>query len=548
MLNYLLYATAFGLCLFPAAGVVTVLLTLPWSILRWTAVVLVGWVPTSLFGVLFYQELARGKWLTLYPTMTSCVIACAMGVAIGFFITPFIGLRRQSTELNAKKVSRWPMLQLVKLECIVLVVAAITIVLLDLQVKRGIAGLRVERDRLEASLGLRMVAPEKNAATIYDQVTQRLEHATLPDWFKKSADPDFVLNDEAIAFLETHQKTFESIDRASRMELCRFSGINSNRLLPIGADEPTPLKHVSTLVALAARKRAADGDLAGAMEVLAILKRIAHQLEQDPRSHMFLVRISHEWMWSSQLEQILATKNWSPDQLPPLSVVQRKSVLPDLMRIIDCEAARTYEFFANLCLGELNDVPILRPEVRQSLRDSRGILLVMRVFYWGDCVRTLPAGFDEFRQILDRSTLEVEKSSDELHSRQCFLTRNFMQATTHLTYPASLTDTERDMTAVGLALATHYANQHQYPSDLHELTPKYLERLPNDPFTEQPLGYLQLREGGAMLFSRVSRRWQEFPFNRGIFCVGAAYDAVRVRQDESQLMEFREAVRLPREP
>src|SRR6202034_2169284 len=53
---------------------------------------------------------------------------------------------------------------------------------------------------------------------------------------------------------------------------------------------------------------------------------------------------------------------------------------------------------------------------------------------------------------------------------------------------------------VGFALAAYRADHQGYPDSLNALAPKYIDRLPNDPMSEQPLHYC--REGaGCLLYS-----------------------------------------------
>jgi hypothetical protein len=61
-------------------------------------------------------------------------------------------------------------------------------------------------------------------------------------------------------------------------------------------------------------------------------------------------------------------------------------------------------------------------------------------------------------------------------------------------------ETRRDQTLIALALAEHKRETGNYPETLSELAPKYLEKIPDDAFTGQPLKY-QRQEAGYLLYS-----------------------------------------------
>jgi len=56
---------------------------------------------------------------------------------------------------------------------------------------------------------------------------------------------------------------------------------------------------------------------------------------------------------------------------------------------------------------------------------------------------------------------------------------------------------------VGFALAAYHADRGAYPDDLNALSPKYMSRVPNDLYTEQPLRYR--REGAGFLLYSVGQ-------------------------------------------
>jgi hypothetical protein len=61
--------------------------------------------------------------------------------------------------------------------------------------------------------------------------------------------------------------------------------------------------------------------------------------------------------------------------------------------------------------------------------------------------------------------------------------------------------TREALEQVGFALAAHRADHGTYPDSLSALTPKYISRMPNDLYTEQPLNYR--RQGAGFLLYSV---------------------------------------------
>lgn len=71
---------------------------------------------------------------------------------------------------------------------------------------------------------------------------------------------------------------------------------------------------------------------------------------------------------------------------------------------------------------------------------------------------------------------------------------------------------KKEMTSVFSALEM-YALDHQqvYPENLAELTPKYLDKVPNDPVGGQPLGYAKIEDGFLLSASGAYGGEKGFP-------------------------------------
>jgi hypothetical protein len=57
-----------------------------------------------------------------------------------------------------------------------------------------------------------------------------------------------------------------------------------------------------------------------------------------------------------------------------------------------------------------------------------------------------------------------------------------------------------ELAKLGIALAAYHAEQESYPANLADLTPKYVSKVPQDIFVDNPLRY-ERHEDGYLLYS-----------------------------------------------
>ena len=78
--------------------------------------------------------------------------------------------------------------------------------------------------------------------------------------------------------------------------------------------------------------------------------------------------------------------------------------------------------------------------------------------------------------------------------------RNDPRSTQAFSWADNYARIRHDSLGIGFALAAYLAEKGQYPESLDELVPDYFDRLPNDPFTQQPYLY-RLTDHGYIVYS-----------------------------------------------
>jgi hypothetical protein len=265
----------------------------------------------------------------------------------------------------------------------------------------------------------------------------------------------------------------------------------------------TPVRQAARLFTARARLRAEEGDLAAAGEDIETVLKLAAGLEREGPILSLLTGNACRALTLSEVGC------WSVDR--PMPAEQAR----DLMRRIDRYPFHAADVWERTVRGELWQA---RDAMYPRTRSGREICLL----YLPDptrrgdlTLRTLnllspllgPAERERrmFEEVAEALIAESRQSlipqpggylaegDQHVRLRPCFLAFGFMG----LSLPSMgrcLVLTGRDQaeqsgTLAGLALAAYHHDHGAYPASLDELVPEYLEALPPDPFSQEPLVY-----------------------------------------------------------
>lgn len=156
-----------------------------------------------------------------------------------------------------------------------------TLRVLDLEARLELSGLRTEAGRVAYELVPQIADEDENAAGVYERVANELfegQEALDLGPFKDALanNASLAANDSAVRqVLERSAKALVEIRAASQRPHCQFEAGNATDLVVV--PRVLPVYRLTQLLALSARVRAQDGDVAGAVEdVLAALRMCTH--------------------------------------------------------------------------------------------------------------------------------------------------------------------------------------------------------------------------------------------------------------------------------
>jgi hypothetical protein len=247
-----------------------------WVILAMAVVVpvlsLVPWV--WLTGLLAFGVKLQANWFA--PTLTALLSALIGGAWI---------VRAGLTPRAAPAAATWPLVGLAAMFVLAKAVAAGTLLFIDNAVAAEGRMLRVEAAQIMAAALPPAPAPDDNAAPLYQRAfeslavdkTIREEHSPAAD--PLTADP---AAPEVATILARHAATLDLLRRAADKPGCRFDRDWSRPSIDMLLPEVQEMRWAARLLALAARKAAADGDGPQAIADVIRIHRLGVHVAGEP--------------------------------------------------------------------------------------------------------------------------------------------------------------------------------------------------------------------------------------------------------------------------
>lgn len=274
---------SFGTLLTLAAWLVPVLVLLP-------AVVLTG-------------VLAFGTPLSTnhFAATLSLALAALVG---GVWIT--VAGRRHAEADGAPVAARWPVIGLAGLCGMAVLVAWGTLLAVDNAIAAEAAQARAEAAALMQANLPPAVADADNAAPLHRHAAALL--AADDRWSAFNPEDPLDIRSPTVAeLLARHRETLDLIRRAADRDVCRFDRDWSRPSISMLLPEIQALRGETRLLALAARRSAADGDAAAALADTVRIHRIARQAATEPILVCYLVSIATDTLARDTLSRVLPT-------------------------------------------------------------------------------------------------------------------------------------------------------------------------------------------------------------------------------------------------
>jgi hypothetical protein len=394
--------------------------------------------------------------------------------------------------------ARWPVIGLAAAFVMAEAVAFGTLLIIDNAVAAQAPYLRLEAAQL-IQANLPPAVPDlQNAATFYEQALAALD-----------PDPTFTLGEDelespltpAVAeLLARHASTLDLLRRAAERDTCRFQRDWTRPSFQLLLTETQSLRTAARLLALAARREAADGNTADALQDVARIERIGHHAASEPILISNLIGIAIDSVALQTLAEVLPTLRKSDLAALDSSDIRDLVTPPSAMAShFYGEEAFDLSWYADLSDDQIgvDNLTMVLDTVLDEMDSSEPLLyrllpcsILYRVFY-------LPADLAGYRSFMRKYQQlaagsepypEVKKKTaameTELRNRSPGMMSSLIVPALKGVFPAHARNIARHRAAAALVAATKQRLETgTVPETFEEVTAGFVPPTARDPFT-----------------------------------------------------------------
>lgn len=451
------------------------------------------------FGYIVLTSNFQPKWLFWY------CLSIFVTYIIGTIIILIRGLKGSSGE--EQRAQTWPRAWPAALAGASFFVFATTLNVADMRVMDHLndmkhsAGARIQ-DELPAKLPKSL-----NARFVYEEAVKAFMHEEeLPEWFKKSGEPDFdVSSPEIQNFIKEHQEVLQIMQKAKGIP---GYSIAVDTSFYVASPIPNYLSYrtIAEFIALYARSLAENGDISGAFNELAALERMVDHLRSFPQLISIIMAQKLEFIRCRALEYLLAQGPHPTRELKDLPVNAQSSIREDFAASLRMEAQDLIQAAAiHFSLSDYTDMFSMSPDFKYAFISPAFTMKFFRVF----CAPS------EIKALKDKVVYWMSKEADSYEALKANLKAisdaekaGEMGFITALITPrhyiyishAMKCDVYMGLCDLALAVSEYRTRNNAYPAGLEELVPEYIDHIPVDSFDGKSLKMKSV-DGGLDLYS-----------------------------------------------
>jgi hypothetical protein len=404
----------------------------------------------------------------------------------------------------------WPRVWLLAGFGVFAVLSAMTFWTIDRAVLNRMHTLRTEAGAMALAATAPRVPDHQNAAPLYQDAFESLDafrrrspelKERIDAWFDETTSE--TLKDAELGRVLTRVAgDLRLLRRAAAMPGCHFEH-NAESLYAILLPELAAFRDAARWMALEGRHAAARGDLDAAVRNAAAISRMAGHCAQEPFLISGLVAVAMEGISSDLLDATLASRPAPPADAAPWADLPPISYRMVLQRALRMEMAAGLETYSQLAEGTFS----LEALVGEA--PSLGLFMPFwRVFF-------LEADLAFYRQYLQQGANRLSEPYGRQAENQGTMTPPMeahvlsalmMPDLSKIGEHAALADAQRRLARVAVAVAAYRAAEGAYPARLEDLLPKFAERIPLDPFDDQPLRLVKRGDGVAVYSIGADRK------------------------------------------
>ena len=291
--------------------------------------------------------------------------------------------------------TRWPLIGLTALAVIATAVTFGILLILDNAVVAQAPYLRLEAANLMQSNLPPIVADDENAAPLHLQAGAAIAADKEFDAEDSLLDPDGDVMREAVTvFLARHAATLDLVRQAADRDTCRFTRDWSRPSMDMILSEVETLRSESRLLALAARRAAAEGRHADALADIVRIQRLGRHAASESILVLYLVGIALDHVALAELADLLPRLGADDASLlesPEVRDLVGRSL--DLLPALYGEEAFGLASFAGFADGRMASSEVFGPDQADKVSKVCDVGPIFRVFF-------LPGDLDGYRRLM----------------------------------------------------------------------------------------------------------------------------------------------------
>jgi len=291
--------------------------------------------------------------------------------------------------------ARWPLVGLTALGLIAAAVTFGTLLILDNAVLAQALYLRLEAANLMQSNLPPIVADDENAAPLHLQAGAAITADKEFHAEDSPIDPEGDVMREAVTvFLARHAATLDLVRQAADRDTCRFTRDWSRPSMDMILEEIQTLRSESRLLALAARRAAAEGRHADALADIVRIQRLGRHAASESTLVSHLMGIALDHVALAELADLLP--RLGADDAPLLESPEVRDLVGrplDLLPALYGEEAFGLAMFAGFADGRITSSEAFGADQADKVAKVCDVGPIFRVFF-------LPGDLDGYRRLM----------------------------------------------------------------------------------------------------------------------------------------------------
>jgi hypothetical protein len=479
------------------------------------ALALLPWLAVS-FLLAFTAKLQVNWFGPVLTTFLSAVIG-------GMWVVQ-AGLRPTADEPATPPAARWPLVGLVAAFLFAKVVAGGTLLTLDSGITARAAGMKAEAVNLIQANLPPVVTDAANAASLYEPAVAGLEADPIA---KAQESPltnaaSIDVADAGVAdLLARHRETLSLVRAAAGHEVCRFTRDWTRPSLDMLIPEMQSIRQAARLVQLSARHRAATGDVAGALDDVAVLHQMGQHAAAEPILISGLVGLAIDTMALDTLAQVLPRLTPSNrGRLDDPAIRDLVHMVPSFKRHFFGEEAFGSMLFASFCdrASSADSLDLLASVGSSGLSSGvpgslnapfRPVTAMMyRVFLLPEDVHAYRSTLRAYQQLLavpkpySEQSREAKAIEDRLSDRRRGIVTSLLAPALSSCIRQTVKSQALHRAAAVAVAATRYRIENgSLPKSLDDLVPTFLPVEPADPFAVGGALRLEQTDDALLIYS-----------------------------------------------